>query len=210
MSSSKIERLRASGPRSKPETPDLDRHWHLAQNDHQIALTELEYSLIRTVEAFNRWQSECLAAASGKALSGGDNVVLHVIRMNDRPKSVTEIARLTNRDDISNVQYTIRKLLKAGLVEKIASHRRRRGTSYRVTAKGRDVTDRYARLRVELLCKLTGTIKDVETYLENGSRVLDLMSGIYDQAARVAATHRPPVDDEAETKPHGDSGSADP
>ena len=196
MTGGKIERLRPLGSSSEPRVSDLDRHWHLARNDHEVALTELEYSLIRAAEAFQRWQSECLATASGKALSGADNVILHVIRMNDRPKSVTEIARLTNRDDISNIQYTIRKLSKAGLIEKMTSRRRRRGISYRVTTKGHEVTEFYTRLRVELLCKLTGAIKDVEAHLEAGSGVLDLMSGIYDQAARVAATHRPPIDGE--------------
>ena len=36
----------------------FDRHWHLATTDHEIALTELEFSLFRSFEAFHRWQAE--------------------------------------------------------------------------------------------------------------------------------------------------------
>ena len=96
----------------------LQKHWHLAARDYQVAFTELEFAIIRVSAAFERWQSDCLACCHGTPFSGSDNVILHVIRMHDRPKGISEIRRLLNRDDQSNLQYGVRKLLKAGLIEK--------------------------------------------------------------------------------------------
>ena len=169
---------------------DFDRCWHLARDEHEIAVAEFEYSLIRTLEAFGRWQSECLAAVTGLTMGGNDNAILHVIRMKDRPKGIKEIARLMNRDDFPNLQYSIRKLQQVALIEKTGSSGKRKGVTYRVTEKGRIVTDKYADLRSKLLMHFTHSVGNLEKDLENTSLILDLMAGIYEQAARIAATHR--------------------
>ncbi|RMF08970.1 MAG: hypothetical protein D6763_08785 [Alphaproteobacteria bacterium] len=185
---------------SKPTTGNegfhgLDRRWHLAKDAHEVAVTELEYSLIRAAESFRRWQSECLAAVTGMDMSGGDNEILHIIRMKDRPKGVKEIARLMNRDDLPNIQYSIRKLQKAGLIRKTSAKSRRKGVTYAATEKGAEVSEQFAQLRSSLLMGFTRNVPNMEHELENASRTLDLMSGIYEQAARTAATHRQKVDD---------------
>lgn len=168
----------------------LDRHWHLATDDYEIGLTELEFSVLRISEAFSRWQSDCLACCVPKSFSGADTAVLHVVRMHDRPKSISEIARLLNRDDLSNLQYGIRKLVKADLIEKTKVSDNKRGVTYQVSKNGRDVTDRYAEFRDELLISLTKSMSDWQENLDRVARVLNLMSGMYDQASCVAATHK--------------------
>jgi predicted MarR family transcription regulator len=45
---------RRKTPRAQPGT--LDRHWHLARTPIEIDVTELEYALMRSFEAFGRWQ----------------------------------------------------------------------------------------------------------------------------------------------------------
>lgn len=174
---------------------ELDRRWHLSTTPREIAVTELEYSLFRSVEAFNRWQVEGIAAASGKSLSASDGAILNVIAMRNRPKGITEIARLLNRDDITNVQYTIRKLMQEKLIEKTTKDKRKKGVYYRTTEQGMEVVNRYVSLRKALLIKLTETVHGINDQMENASKILDLMTGIYEQAARVAATHRNPVED---------------
>ncbi len=187
---------RAPASRRREDSKDakqydgLDRRWHLASNDHEIAVAEFEYSLIRTFEAFGHWQTECLAAVTGMDMNGSDNAILHVIRMKDRPKGLKEIGRLMNRDDFPNIQYSIRKLLKTNLIEKIGSAAKRKGVTYQATAKGRKVTDDYAKLRSNLLMDFTRSVAKFEQELQASSLTLDLMSGIYEQAARIAATHR--------------------
>jgi predicted MarR family transcription regulator len=166
----------------------VDRRWHLAEAPLEVRLTELEYALMRTFESFGRWQTECLALSAGIQVSGPENALLHVVRMKDRPKSVKELARLTNREDIPNIQYGLRKLMKAGLVEREGASRT--GVVYSVTEKGREVTDRYARARRELLVKLAARLEDPEKGFGDAAQVLDLLSGLYDRAALTATTHR--------------------
>ena len=111
---------------------DLDNRWHLARNAREITVTELEFSLIRATSAFDRWQAECLAAVAHQQLGSTDNAILHVIRLKERPKTTTEIARLLNRDDVANLQYSIRKLQDAGLIERCTAGKRK-GTRHRAT-----------------------------------------------------------------------------
>lgn len=180
----------------KMDTLELDRHWHLATNEHEIALTELEYSLFRSYESFSRWMKECVGAASGFNMSASDCAILNLIAMRERPKGITEIARLLNRDDNTNIQYTIRKLTSDKLVEKTSTDNRRKGVRYRATAAGYKVVERFVALRRGLLIEMTQAIRAMDEQLTSGSKVLDLMTGMYEQAARVAATHRPSFDED--------------
>jgi predicted MarR family transcription regulator len=133
-----------------------------------------------------------MACCHGQAFSGSDTAVLHCIRMNDRPKSISEIGRQLKRDDQSNLQYGIRKLVKAGLIEKTKQSSSKKGVTYRVSELGREATDRYAEIRRELLVSLTRTVTEGMD-LDAIAKVLNLMSGLYDQASCVAATHRVPL-----------------
>jgi predicted MarR family transcription regulator len=169
-------------------SPHRPHRWHLADSPLEQRLTELEYALMRANESFLRWQAECLAASAPVEASGPENALLHVIRMNDRPKSVKELARLTNREDIPNIQYGLRKLKKAGLIE--AEGASRTGIVYRVTEEGRRVTDRYAEVRRALLVDLLGRLEAAESGLGDAAQTLDLVCGLYDQAALAAATRR--------------------
>jgi predicted MarR family transcription regulator len=166
----------------------LDRHWHLARTTAEMDVAELEYALMRAFEAFGRWQAECLATVIDLTASGPENAMLHIIRMNDRPKTLKDIARLSNREDIPNMQYSLRKLIGAGLVERTGSGRS--GVTYTVTQAGRDVTDRYADIRASLLVKAVQSVPNLAHRLEQATETLDLMTGIYEQVARTAATHR--------------------
>lgn len=167
----------------------LDKHWHLAENDYEVELTELEFSILRVSAAFDRWRSDCMACCADLALSGSDTAVLHVIRMHNRPKSISEIGRLLNRDDQSNLQYGIRKLVRTGVIEKAGTGDSKKGVTYVVTTFGREITDRFAEFRRELLLALTRSIATDQS-LDEVSRVLNLLSGMYDQASCIAAAHR--------------------
>lgn len=176
--------------------PPFDRRWHLGKNDEELAIADFEYALLRCVESFSTWQQECLAAASGHKMSATDNVVLHVTRMNERPKTVTELARLMNRDDLSNIKYSIRKLLDAGLLEKVTESGRRKGTRYRITPEGNVLTERFAELRRQQLIPSIGSISGIRQRLEATAGTLNLVGGIYEQAARMIAFHRGPLEED--------------
>ncbi|MCC7411273.1 MAG: winged helix DNA-binding protein [Gammaproteobacteria bacterium] len=189
---------RASGAAAVPARADelpFDTHWHLGRSDREMALAEFEYSLFRVFAAFDRWQMECLAAVANKPMSSTDNAVLHIIRMKDRPKTIAEIGQLLNRDDIPNLQYSIRKLQSAAMIEKYSGDRRR-GIAYRATANGRTVTDRYADVRAALLMPLSQPVADWDTQIETTRKCLNLLRGLYEQAAVFVATHRSAQDNE--------------
>lgn len=166
---------------------DFDRRWHLAQTPHEVNVTELEYALMRAGAAFYRWQAECLGAVSGITVTGEETALLHVIRLNDRPKGLKEIARLTNRDDLPNLQYALRKFSRLGLVTRTGG---KSGAVYSVTPFGHEATERYAKLRANLLIEFTEAISGLDDRMHDATQTINLLSGIYEQAARVAATHR--------------------
>jgi predicted MarR family transcription regulator len=166
----------------------LDYRWHLAQSAVEVDATELEFALMRAFEGFGRWQSECLASVCDLAATGPENALLHIIRMNERPKSIKDLARLTNRDDVPNIQYSLRKLIGAGLVARQGAGRS--GVTYEVTPEGRRVTDDYGALRRRLLIAAIAGVPGYPARLVDATRALNLLSGIYEEVARVAATHR--------------------
>lgn len=169
-------------------TPGLNWHWHLAEGPVEVDTTELEFALMRTFEGFGRWQSECLASVCDLAATGPENALLHVIRMNDRPKTIKDLARLMNRDDVPNIQYSLRKLIGAGLILRKGAGRS--GVTYEVTEDGRRVTEDYGALRRRLLIQAVATVPGFSDRLAEATRTLNLLSGIYEEVARVAATHR--------------------
>jgi predicted MarR family transcription regulator len=145
------------------EQAALDKHWHLAENEHEVLVADLELAVMRISAALDRWQKDCISC---------------------------EIARLMNRDDISNLQYSLRKLLNGGLIERSGKKDSKRNASYIVTTKGRQITDKFAHVRKEILLSLTGSIKDLDKDLTVTCKALNLVSGLYDHAAAVAATHQ--------------------
>jgi predicted MarR family transcription regulator len=171
----------------------VDRRWHLSTSDHEVAISEFEFSIFRIFAAFTRWMDDLAASCQGSAdqpLSGIDFSILNVIRMHDRPKGISEVGRLLNRDDVSNIQYSIRKLTKVGLIVKVGEKGQKKGVVYTTTDAGVTATNRYAKYRRELLLPLTKSISADEEKIVELSTILTLLSGIYDQAACVAATHR--------------------
>ena len=86
-------------------------------NAEQTAETsELEYGLCVATNAFNRWIVRCMAAAGVPDLGPLDVMVLNTVNHRDRPKKLTDICFTLNIEDTHTVNYTLKKLLKQGLV----------------------------------------------------------------------------------------------
>lgn len=146
------------------------------------ALTGLEWSLWRLSAAFVRWQGECMSAVSGRPIGGHDTALLHVVAYHDRPKGLSEIARLLGRSDVANIQYAIRKLVRLGLIAPLEG-RSRKDAAYRVTPEGEVLIRRYRAFRRELLVALADATEDDLPGLD--ARLVRL-AGLYDGAAREA------------------------
>ncbi|OGT84914.1 MAG: hypothetical protein A3H91_04570 [Gammaproteobacteria bacterium RIFCSPLOWO2_02_FULL_61_13] len=164
------------------------RAWHLARTSHEAATTEFEWSLLRFQQAWERWVTQLANVVGMGELSYIEAVVMHVIRMQDRPKTAVHIARQLNRDDIANVQYCLRKLEKMKLCRKV-KQKTPKTFAYEVTEAGRVLTDNYADLRRQVLTEQTKIIGDVDSKLHEASQLINLLTGLYDQAGQISATY---------------------
>lgn len=176
------------GDQKKSDSDTLNYQWHLSETDLEVSCTELEFSIMRCFEAFGRWQEECIASVGDFIGTRSESALLHLVRMNDRAKSIKELARLTNRDDIPNIQYSMRKLLSAGLVVKKGSGRT--GVTYEVTEEGYKITEDYKMLRKKLLIEQVAQLTEFQGRMTDAGQTLNIMAGLFEESARIAATHR--------------------
>jgi len=184
--------MAAKQKKQNPVDEAHQRAWHLARSTHEAISTEYEWSVLRYQQAFERWITQ-LADISGLAeLSYTEIVIMHVIRMQNRPKTAASIARQLNRDDIPNIQYCLRKLVKMELCRKIQENGSKT-SAYEVTEKGNALTDNYAELRREILTNQTKNIDRVDEKLREATQLISLLTGLYDEASRISASYSPMV-----------------
>lgn len=167
--------------------PKYYRNWHLAKNEAEYKVTEFEWSVMRFFEAFTRWVTTIGSVVLDSDIKFAEHVILHVIRMQNRPKNSATIARMINRDDIPNIQYSLRKLESAKLIQKTKDKGAKTFT-YGVTPLGAKVTDEYAAIRAELLLSNLKTIANLEDRITESTQLLSVLTGIYEETARTSAT----------------------
>jgi predicted MarR family transcription regulator len=158
---------------------------HLATSPHEFAVTRFEQGLICAAAAFYRFYG-VLLGREGRAhnISGQDNAILQQILAASRPLAVTDIARFANRDDIANIQYSLKKLVRAGLIAK-AGRTSARETSYVVTDLARQWTRDFLALRRALFTDPSAQILDFDDQLDKSANLLNLIAGFYDHGTRV-------------------------
>ncbi len=176
---------------------ELNKTGDLAETDDEIKIAEFELQLWRVFYGFLRWQAGCERSANGTELTGNELAVLHIIRLKDRPKSISDISRLLNRDDTFNIQYCIRKILKMGLIEKIKSPSQKTFV-FQVTEKGIKNTNTYVQARKSIL--IEGFIKESNLPLEDITKSLAQLKAIYDEADRTAASYKPSTENKSDNK----------
>jgi predicted MarR family transcription regulator len=168
---------------SKP-TKSAKPQIHIGRGTIELALFEFQHAAICFIEAFYRHIERQLVLITGDTnLSAQDCIILHAIRLGERAKSMTEIQHFSNRRDIANIQYSIRKLIKSGLVQK-AKRDAGRGTYYELTKCGFDITEAYvatrARMMNEFLSEHPGFVRDSE----NATKLMMMLTGVYDHLSR--------------------------
>ena len=172
--------------RNNTQQATIPNAWHLATTPLEAAATELEWALIRWWEALERYQREALSRLRQSHLNTQEVLILHIIRMQDRPKSTGMIANLLNRDDIQNIQYSLRKLVAEKMIKKVKDGA---GKSYSlaVTEKGRRFTDELAEIRRRFLISQLEGIENNETRLLEASKMVSMMTALCNEAGRIAA-----------------------
>ena len=173
--------------RSRPSPaggPRILSSAHLAEGPAG-ELSELEFGLIVAHNAFSRWAVRCMAAAGMPDLAITDVLVLHHVRHRDRPKKLSDVCFTLNYEDTHVVNYALKKLLGLGL---LSSSRQGKEVFYETTEAGRALVDRYRDVRGAcLLSALAGDLDEPGT-LADTAQLLRTLSGLYDQAARAAAS----------------------
>lgn len=178
----------------------LDKTWHLAASEAEIKVTDFELQLWRVFYGFLRWQEECESSINGTDLTGNELAILHVIRMKDKPKTIYDIARLLNRNDNFNINYSIRKLLKMGLIEKVRVTQASKKVSgfYQVTEVGIHNTDAYTEARKHILIAMFNQTSELN--LDDIAKMLAKIKAIYDEADRTVTAYAKPRADTAPLK----------
>jgi predicted MarR family transcription regulator len=157
---------------------------HLAVEGSE-ELSELEFGLIIANNAFERWIVRCMAAAGVSDVSALDVLVLHSINHRGRARKMADICFVLNVEDTHTVVYALKKLEKLGLVR---GERRGKEKFFVATAKGRGACERYGVIRQKCLLHSMTALGGQHPETGKAAGLLRMISGLYDQAARAAAS----------------------
>ncbi len=162
-------------------------HGFRSGTPHEAVTTEFEWAVKRFRNSYERFSLHIASRCGFGHLSFVEIVLIHLIRMQDRPQTAALLARQLNVDGISNVQYSLRKLMKYRLITKKASGSGKLQT-YEATEKGNAFMNEYGRIRRNLLTDRTADIDGIDARMAESTALLRMLIGIYDEAGRVAAT----------------------
>ena len=159
-------------------------------SERAVELSEFEFGLILAHNAFARWIQRCMAAAGHPDLSFLEVLVLHAVNHREREKRLADLCFVLNIEDTHLVNYALKKLMKLGFIT-----RRRQGKEnvYRTSEAGAQACAAYREAREACLVaayEAFGGEGDT-TMGQDISSTADLLralSGLYDQAARAAAS----------------------
>lgn len=176
--SNENNRTRVSDPRGPIVSSE-----HLSRNASE--LSEFEFGLIIAGHAFNRWMVRCMTAVGLPELGSLDIMVLHSINHRERAKKLADICLVLNVEDSHTVSYSLKKLSKLGL---IAGEKHGKETFFQTTEEGKVICTHYAETREACLVESLSSLGIAREDMHQIARVLRAMSGLYDQAARSAAS----------------------
>jgi predicted MarR family transcription regulator len=171
-------------PKTKPSRQPIVSSAHLAAG-RMPALSELEFSLTLAATAYQRWMVRCMTAAGMPQLSPTEILILHTVRHRDKPKRFMDIQLVLDVEETHLVTYAVRKLERLGLV---APKRAGQEKLIEITPAGLSLCTKYGNLREDLLVLAVVASNANESEISNVATLLRVLSGIYNQAARAAAT----------------------
>lgn len=179
-------------------TPSQKNKQRIVSSAHLVSegggeLSEFEYGLIVAHNAFSRWIQRCMAAAGLAELSALEIMVLHSVNHRQREKKLADLCFVLNVEDSHTVNYAIKKLLRLGL---IAGVRRGKEMFYSATKDGRQACEAYRKIREDCLVSAFGLLarghrdegESLKGQIGDTADILRALSGLYDQAARAAAS----------------------
>ncbi len=156
----------------------------LASGDHW-SLSEVEFGLTVLNNAFGKWVVRCAAAAGQNDLSLIEVLSLHNIHMRDQGQRRIDICFVLNIEDTHTVNYALKKLAKQGL---ISGKKQGKEIFYTTTEKGEKFCQEYQQVREQCLLQDLAVLGKSEEEISALAAMMRTLSGVYDQAARAAAS----------------------
>src|SRR5690606_128518 len=120
---------------------------HLAEGEWG-ELSEFEFGLIVSYNAFSRWAVRCMAAAGMPDLTITDVLVLHHVHHRGRSKKLADVCFTLSYEDTHVVNYSLKKLLGLGL---LSSEKVGKEVHYATTATAAGLLRRYREVREQCL-----------------------------------------------------------
>jgi predicted MarR family transcription regulator len=162
---------------------------HIVSSEHLASeegwqLSEFEYGLIISFNAFQRWMTRCMAAVGEGEFSPLDVLVLHNVNHRAKDKRLVDICFVLNIEDQHTVNYSLKKLLKSGLVQ---GEKRGKERFYSTSEEGQRLCTEYRRIRERCLVSASKSFENGGLNLSDVATMLRGLSGLYDQASRTAS-----------------------
>jgi predicted MarR family transcription regulator len=173
-----------SSTRTRSDSAPIVSSAHLV-SERSAEMSEFEFGLIVAGNAFHRWVVHCMTAAGLRDLTPLDVVVLHHVTHRARDKRLADICFIMNVEDTHLVNYSLKKLLGLGVV---ASRKNGKEVTYSATDVGRAHVQRYREIREACLIDALQADDALNRDIGELARLLRVLSGMYDQAARAAAS----------------------
>lgn len=148
-------------------------------------LSEFEFGMTMANNAFSRWMVHGMSAAGLRDLTPLDVLVLHHVNHRARDKRLSEICFIMNVEDSHLINYALKKLLGMGMVQ---STRSGKDVIYATTAQGQQHCERYREIRESCLIEALKADDTLNLQIGELAKLLRVLSGVYDQAARAAAS----------------------
>ena len=172
----------AAGAVAVPRPAGIVSSSHLV-SPRSVELSEFEFGLIVAWNAFSRWAVRCMAAAGCSDLTVTDVLLMHHVSHRARNKKLADICFVLNYEDTHVVAYSLKKLVAADLVR---AEKQGKEVFYSPTEQGEAFVAQYRSIREQCLVQSLDTKLNAE--IGELARLLRLMSGMYDQAARAATS----------------------
>ncbi len=148
-------------------------------------LSEFEFALTIANNGFERWMIRCMAAAGIPDLGATDVLVLHKLNLQARDKKLADICLVLNIEDTHIANYSIKKLTKMGLV---TARKAGKENYFSTTKRGQDACERYREIREACLMSVLKPYGLANEDIGDMAGFMRALSGMYDQAARAAAS----------------------
>lgn len=153
----------------------------VAVEDGGQTLSDLEFSMVVSINGFWRWVVHCAEAAGARGFSPLDVLVLHMVNHRARNKKLSDICLVMNVEDSHTVAYALKKLEDYGYV---AHKQVGRDRVYYSAPEGDAFCTRYREVRqrslvssleaddidFDRMAELAGTLSRMARYYSHASR----------------------------------------